>query len=77
MGELEGVKGAWGYPEGGMGAVTEALARSAASKGADIFLNTVRQNLFLIKKNILPALIQLTNASTLTTIDLRISSLSL
>ena len=27
MGELEGVRHAWGYPEGGMGAVSAAIAR--------------------------------------------------
>ncbi|GLH05938.1 Pyridine nucleotide-disulfide oxidoreductase domain-containing protein 2 [Gryllus bimaculatus] len=37
MGELDGVRGAWGYPEGGMGAVTKALADSAMAVGADIF----------------------------------------
>ena len=41
MGELEGIKGAWGYVEGGMGSVTQAMARSAASYGANIFTDTV------------------------------------
>ena len=41
MGELEGIKGAWGYVEGGMGSVTQAMARSAASCGANIFVDTV------------------------------------
>ena len=41
MGELEGIKGAWGYVEGGMGAVSDSIARSAHAKGADIFVNTV------------------------------------
>ena len=41
MGELEGVKGAWGYVEGGMGAVSMAIARSAASHGADIHTSKV------------------------------------
>ncbi|XP_070540182.1 pyridine nucleotide-disulfide oxidoreductase domain-containing protein 2-like [Ptychodera flava] len=36
MGELEGKKGAWGYPEGGMGAVSASIARSAQSHGATI-----------------------------------------
>ncbi|CAB3365815.1 Hypothetical predicted protein [Cloeon dipterum] len=40
MGELEGVKGAWGYPEGGMGAVTQAMASKAKSLGVDIFTDT-------------------------------------
>jgi phytoene dehydrogenase-like protein len=39
MGEIEGVKGAWGYPEGGMGAVSEAIAKSARESGVDIFVN--------------------------------------
>ncbi|CAH1784908.1 unnamed protein product [Owenia fusiformis] len=37
MGELEGIKGAWGYAEGGMGAVSQAIANSAQSHGASIF----------------------------------------
>ncbi|CAM1296679.1 PYROXD2 (predicted) [Pycnogonum litorale] len=37
MGQLEGIKGAWGYPEGGMGSVTQALAKSAESRGVRIF----------------------------------------
>lgn len=41
MGELEGIKGAWGYVEGGMGTVTQAMARSAVSNGASIFVDTV------------------------------------
>ena len=37
MGELEGVRGAWGYPEGGMGAVSGAIASSAQASGAELF----------------------------------------
>jgi phytoene dehydrogenase-like protein len=37
MGELEGVRGAWGYPEGGMGAVSGAIAKAALAAGAQIF----------------------------------------
>jgi phytoene dehydrogenase-like protein len=36
MGELEGVKGAWGYPRGGMGGVSQAIAKSAEAAGAEI-----------------------------------------
>ncbi|XP_066277356.1 pyridine nucleotide-disulfide oxidoreductase domain-containing protein 2-like [Branchiostoma lanceolatum] len=36
MGELEGVKGAWGYVEGGMGAVSEAISRSAQEQGTTV-----------------------------------------
>ena len=39
MGELEGVKGAWGYPEGGMGAVSNAIAKSAIESGAEIVVD--------------------------------------
>ena len=31
-----GTVGAWGYPEGGMGAVSEAIRRSAVSAGAEV-----------------------------------------
>ncbi|KAE8740569.1 hypothetical protein FOCC_FOCC013902 [Frankliniella occidentalis] len=41
MGEIDGKRGVWGYPEGGMGAVSQALADSAASHGAHIFTNQV------------------------------------
>lgn len=41
MGELEGRKGAWGYVEGGMGALSECIASSARDKGAEVFVNQV------------------------------------
>uniref|UniRef100_A0A671KKQ8 Pyridine nucleotide-disulfide oxidoreductase domain-containing protein 2 n=1 Tax=Sinocyclocheilus anshuiensis TaxID=1608454 RepID=A0A671KKQ8_9TELE len=41
MGELEKEKGAWGYVEGGMGGVSQSIAHSARSLGADIFTNRV------------------------------------
>ncbi|XP_020506659.2 pyridine nucleotide-disulfide oxidoreductase domain-containing protein 2 [Labrus bergylta] len=37
MGEVEKEKGAWGYVEGGMGGVSQAIASSARSYGVDIF----------------------------------------
>ncbi|KAM9365880.1 pyridine nucleotide-disulfide oxidoreductase domain-containing protein 2 [Pholidichthys leucotaenia] len=37
MGEMEKEKGAWGYVEGGMGGVSQAIANAARSYGADIF----------------------------------------
>ena len=37
MGELEGIRGAWGYPEGGMGAVSAAIAKSAMAAGAQLY----------------------------------------
>lgn len=42
MGELEGRRGAWGYVSGGMGALSQAIARAAAARGAHIFSEKVR-----------------------------------
>ncbi|HIW62048.1 MAG TPA: NAD(P)/FAD-dependent oxidoreductase [Candidatus Stackebrandtia excrementipullorum] len=36
VGDLDGTAGAWGFPRGGMGGVTQALARSARAFGAKI-----------------------------------------
>ena len=41
MGEIEGVKGAWGYVQGGMGAVSQAIANCATDRGAEIFTEKV------------------------------------
>lgn len=41
MGELEGQQGAWGYVTGGMGALSQALARAATALGAEIFTEKV------------------------------------
>lgn len=41
MGELEGKRNAWGYVEGGMGAVSASIARSALSHGAHLFTEKV------------------------------------
>src|SRR4029078_4303559 len=35
LGELEGMKGAWGHVRGGMGAISEAIAGSARAGGAE------------------------------------------
>ncbi|XP_075072051.1 pyridine nucleotide-disulfide oxidoreductase domain-containing protein 2 [Mixophyes fleayi] len=37
MGELEGKKGSWGYVEGGMGMVSNAIAKAAVELGAEIY----------------------------------------
>jgi len=37
MGSIEGQQGAWAYPQGGMGSVSNAMARSAVARGASIF----------------------------------------
>ncbi|HVC31180.1 MAG TPA: NAD(P)/FAD-dependent oxidoreductase [Steroidobacteraceae bacterium] len=36
FGEVNGKKGTWGHAIGGMGAITQAMARSAAARGVDI-----------------------------------------
>jgi phytoene dehydrogenase-like protein len=40
FGEVNGKKGAWGHAIGGMGAITQAMARSAASRGVNIRLDS-------------------------------------
>uniref|UniRef100_G1KZM5 Pyridine nucleotide-disulfide oxidoreductase domain-containing protein 2 n=1 Tax=Ailuropoda melanoleuca TaxID=9646 RepID=G1KZM5_AILME len=37
MGGLEGVQGAWGYVQGGMGALSDAISSSATAHGASVF----------------------------------------
>ncbi|MGH8178546.1 MAG: phytoene desaturase family protein [Steroidobacter sp.] len=39
FGEVNGKKGVWGHAIGGMGAITQAMAKSAATHGVDIRLN--------------------------------------
>ena len=40
FGEAAGVAGAWGHAIGGMGAITQAMARAAREAGVDIVLNS-------------------------------------
>ncbi|WP_336296946.1 NAD(P)/FAD-dependent oxidoreductase [Pseudomonas aeruginosa] len=40
VGELDGRKGAWGVVQGGMGTITQAMARSAEAKGVEIRVNS-------------------------------------
>jgi len=39
LGEINGVRGAWGWAKGGMGAISESIARSARHSGAEIRTN--------------------------------------
>ncbi len=39
FGEVNGKRGVWGHAMGGMGAITQAMAKAAAAKGADIRVN--------------------------------------
>jgi len=47
MGTIEGQQGAWAYPEGGMGGVSNAMAKSAIARGASIFTEQDVQQLML------------------------------
>src|SRR5450432_4269108 len=40
FGKVNGKKGAWGHAVGGMGAITQAMAKSAAARGVDIRVAT-------------------------------------
>ena len=40
FGEVNGIKGAWGHPIGGMGAVTQAMAKACAETGVEIRTNS-------------------------------------
>jgi phytoene dehydrogenase-like protein len=40
FGEVNGKKGAWGHAVGGMGAITQAMAKCAAARGVDIRVGT-------------------------------------
>ncbi len=39
FGEVNGKKGAWGHAVGGMGAITQAMAKACRAKGVEILLN--------------------------------------
>lgn len=41
MGGIDQYKGAWVYPKGGMGSVSEAIAKCAIDHGAHLITNTV------------------------------------
>lgn len=41
MGELQGLRNAWAYVEGGMGSVSQSIARAAESLGATLVTEAV------------------------------------
>jgi phytoene dehydrogenase-like protein len=49
FGEAAGVPGAWGHAIGGMGSITQAMARAAREAGADILLNTPVEEVIVAK----------------------------
>ena len=49
FGEVNGRKGAWGHALGGMGAITQAMARSARERGAEIRTDSAVREVLLDK----------------------------
>ncbi|MBV9992881.1 MAG: NAD(P)/FAD-dependent oxidoreductase [Alphaproteobacteria bacterium] len=47
VGEVNGKKGAWGHAIGGMGAITQAMAKACAAHGVDIRLNAAVKEVIL------------------------------
>jgi len=47
MGGVGGVRGLWGFVRGGMGAISEAMATSARSKGAEIRVNAAVEKILV------------------------------
>ena len=47
MGEVDGRQGVWAYVEGGMGGVSDALAKAAVSRGAQLFTNAGVQEILV------------------------------
>jgi len=47
LGEVNGKKGAWGHAIGGMGAITQAMAKSCATLGVDIRVNAAVQEVIV------------------------------
>nr|XP_007961992.2 pyridine nucleotide-disulfide oxidoreductase domain-containing protein 2 isoform X7 [Chlorocebus sabaeus] len=70
MGGLEGMQGAWGYVQGGMGALSDAIASSATTHGASIF--TEKE---WLPKEFLEKISQLDTRSPVTKINVAIDRL--
>jgi phytoene dehydrogenase-like protein len=49
FGEVNGKKGVWGHAIGGMGAITQAMAKSAAASGAEIVLSSPVKEILIEK----------------------------
>jgi phytoene dehydrogenase-like protein len=49
FGEVNGKKGVWGHAIGGMGAITQAMAKSAASSGADVRVDAAVREVIMEK----------------------------
>ena len=51
FGEAAGVPGAWGHAIGGMGSITQAMARACREAGVDILLNTPVEEVILAERS--------------------------
>ena len=49
FGEVNGVKGAWGHAIGGMGAITQAMAKACAEQGVEIVTNAAVSEVIIEK----------------------------
>ena len=49
FGEVNGKKGVWGHAIGGMGAITQAMARSCAARGVEIRTNSAVETILVEK----------------------------
>jgi phytoene dehydrogenase-like protein len=49
FGEVNGKKGAWGHAIGGMGAITQAIAKAAAARGVDIRIDSAVREVLVEK----------------------------
>ncbi|MFI4894943.1 MAG: phytoene desaturase family protein [Steroidobacterales bacterium] len=55
FGETNGKKGVWGHALGGMGAITQAMARSAAERGVEIRLSSAVRELIVERGRVVGA----------------------
>ncbi|TRY74466.1 hypothetical protein TCAL_08316 [Tigriopus californicus] len=58
MGGLNGVRGAWGYPEGGMGSVSNAIGDCAVEAGAQIFTDSPVESIDVTNQSVTGITIQ-------------------
>ncbi|KAG7400741.1 Pyridine nucleotide-disulfide oxidoreductase domain-containing protein 2 [Phytophthora boehmeriae] len=47
MGEVNGIKGAWGHVKGGMGGVSQSIANAALEAGTEIHVNTPVKSIYV------------------------------
>ncbi len=58
VGEVNGKRGAWGHAEGGMGAITQAMAKSAKSRGVEISLEAAVERICVENGRVTGVLLQ-------------------